>query len=208
MAPDPTETHGPDIGRQQLGSVYAKAFLGAMETAGKTDEMMAELGQLIEEVLDRFPELDATLSSLRVSAGEKAELLDRVLGSRVSDPLLSFLKVVCSHQRLDCLREIYREAHKRLNQQRGVVDVQVTTAQPIDDELAGQISNAMQKTLGRKVHLLRTTNPDVIGGMVVRVGDRVFDGSVANQLQRLREETLEKTIQEMRNAGERFVVAD
>ena len=70
MVDDSTQTHGPDIGRQQLGAVYAKAFLGAMEKASATDQMMAELDALIREILDQYPGLDATLSSLRLSASE------------------------------------------------------------------------------------------------------------------------------------------
>ena len=208
MVDDSTQTHGPDIGRQQLGAVYAKAFLGAMEKANATDQMMAELDVLIREILDRYPGFDATLSSLRLSAKEKAAVLDRVLGGRVSEPLMSFLKVVNAHSRLDCLREIYREARRQLNDQRGIVDVHLTTAVPVQDELAGQISDVLRTTLGRDVHLLQAIDPDVIGGMLIRVGDKVFDSSVVNQLKQLREETLEKTIQEMRNASARFIAAE
>ena len=208
MVDDSTQTHGPDIGRQQLGAVYAKAFLGAMEKAGVTDQMMAELDSLIREVLDKHPGFDATLSSLRLSADEKAAVLDRVLGSQVSEPLMSFLKVVNAHNRLDCLRDICREARKQLNDQRGVVDVYLTTAVPVSDELAGQITETLQSTLGRQVHLVPSIDPEVIGGMLIRVGDKVFDSSVVNQLQQLREETLEKTIQAMRSASERFVAAE
>ena len=208
MVNESAETHGPDIGRQQLGAVYAKAFLGAMEKAGATDLMMAELDVLIREILDRYPGFDATLSSLRLSAKEKAAVLDRVLGGQVSEPLMSFLKVVNAHSRLDCLREIHQEARRQLNDQRGIVDVHLTTAVPVDDELAGQISAVLRTTLGRDVHLLQATDPDVIGGMLIRVGDKVFDSSVVNQLKQLREETLEKTIQAMRNASARFVAAE
>jgi F-type H+-transporting ATPase subunit delta len=179
-----------------------------MDKAGTTDEMMAEFKALIKEVLDPFPQLDAALSSLRVSAQDKAQLLDRVLGSQVSESMMSFLQIVCAHHRLDCLRDIYREAERQLNEKRGVVDVQVTTAVPVSAELVGQISEALQKSLGHEVHLLQAVNPDVIGGMVIRVGDKVFDSSVTNRLRQLRAETLEKTIQEMRSAGERFVAAD
>ncbi len=208
MGSDRSERRGADIGRQQLGRVYAKAFLGAMEKSGVTDQCMAEFDSLIHDVLDRFPALDATLSSPRVSVEEKNSLLDRVFGAKMSDSLLTFLKVVAGRGRLDCLREIHDQARRQLNEQRGLVEVHLTTVEPVSSALGAQIADALQSSLGRKVQLRQSTDPDLIGGMVVRVGDKVFDGSVVNQLARLRAETLEKTVQEMRNAADRFAAAD
>ncbi len=208
MGSDRSAQGGADIGRQQLGSVYAKAFLGAMENSGVTDECMAEFDSLIHDVLDRFPALDATLSSPRLSGKEKNSLLDRVFGAKMSDSLLTFLKVVAGRGRLDCLREIHDQARRQLNEQRGLVEVHLTTAEPVSSALGVQIADALQSSLGRQVQLRQSTDPDLIGGMVVRVGDKVFDGSVVNQLARLRAETLEKTVQEMRNAADRFAAAD
>jgi F-type H+-transporting ATPase subunit delta len=208
MVDDSTRTHGPDIGRQRLGTIYATAFLDAMDKSGQTEAMMEELDALVRDVLDKHPELGTLLSSLRLSLDEKASLLDRVLGAHVSESLMSFLKVVNNHHRLDCLRDIHREVRKQFNDRRGVVDAHVTTAVPVQDDLAGRITEALQAVLGRQVQLVRAVNPEVIGGMLIRVGDKVFDGSVVNQLKRLREEVLKKTMQELQGASERFVAAE
>lgn len=186
------------MGQARGAAVYAAAFLGAMEKTGVTDAMMAEFASLVHQVLDRFPSFEAALGSLRIGEEEKAALLDRVLGPQLSPPLMTFLKVVNRHGRLSFLREILRQARQQLNERRGVVDVQVTTAVALRSELAQQISHVLQTASGRRINLLQAVKPDVLGGLIVRVGDKVFDGSVMNRLWRLRAETLEKTVRQMR----------
>lgn len=197
-----------DIGRQQVGAIYAKALLGATEKTASTDDVLVEFGSLVHDVLDRFPGLDSTLSSPRVPVEGKTRLLDHVFSSRMSELLLTFLKVVCAHGRLDCLREIYQAALKQVHELRGLIEVQLTTAAPLDRPLVGQITDVLQQSLGRQVLLRETYDADLIGGLVVRVGDKIYDGSVANRLAQLRAEALDRTVQEIRAAAARFTSGD
>jgi F-type H+-transporting ATPase subunit delta len=199
-------TRTADIGRQQVGAVYARALLASAEKLGSTDDVISELEAVISELLERFPRLDATLSSQRLSAAEKSAMIDHLLGPRVSDLLLRFLKVVCAHGRLDCLREISREARRLLNDRRGVKHVRLVTASPIGDDLAGQVAERLRSWLGSDVQLARFVDESLIGGVVIRIGDKVYDGSVANRLNQVRSEALEKTVQQMRGVTERFAV--
>jgi F-type H+-transporting ATPase subunit delta len=208
MPEDSKKNSVGDIGRQQVGTIYAKALLGATEKTASTDDVLVEFGSLVHDALDRFPGLDDTLSSPRVPAEEKTLLLDRVFGTRMSESLLIFLKVVCAHGRLDCLREIYQSALRQVNELRGLIEVQLTTAEPVDRLLVGQITDVLQKSLGRQVLLRETYDADLIGGMVVRVGDKIYDGSVANRLAQLRTEALDRTVQEIRGATARFTSGD
>src|SRR5688500_16298164 len=104
-----------DSGHQHLGSVYAKALLGAAESAGQSQQVLEELESLVADVLDKLPQLDAAFASPRLSAEEKSALIDRSFGGRVSKTLLHFLKVVARHGRLDTLRAILQAARKLYN---------------------------------------------------------------------------------------------
>ena len=197
-----------DIGRQQVGAVYAKALLGTAEKQEATDHVISELEAVVSELLERFPRFDETLSSPRLSADEKSRMIDSVLGPRVSELLSRFLKVVCAHGRLDCLREISLEARRQVNDRRGVKQVQVVTAAPVGDDLVGQISERLRQLLGCEVQLQQSVDEGLIGGLVIRIGDKVYDGSVANQLNQVRAEALDKTTQQMRSVADRFAVAN
>src|SRR5689334_22974379 len=95
---------GFDPGREHLGEVYAQALLGAAEKAGVTEGVVAELGSFVEDVLDKLPQIKATLFSLRVTPQEKAAILDKAFGGKMSVQLLNFLKVLARHQRMDAVR--------------------------------------------------------------------------------------------------------
>ena len=207
MANDENKSSDMDISRQQLGSTYAKSLLGASEKAGNSDQVVDELGSLVEDLFDKVDGLESTLSSPRLSEEEKLGILDRVLGDRSSADLLTFLKVVCQHGRLDCLRQIYSAARVELNRMRGRIEVQVTTAETIDSALSDRIAEVLRGALKKDVQLRCDVNADIVGGLVVRVGDTVYDGSVSNKMARLREETIQKTVQQIREASDRFATS-
>ncbi len=193
-----------DTARQRVGTVYAKALLGAAEKAGQTDSVLAELESLVTDVLDKLTEFDEALRTPRISHDEKVRLLDRVFGGKMSPLLLNFLKVVSQHERLDCLRAIERAAHTLYNQLRKRVEVLVESATPISNQLQYTIASRLKQVLGRDVVLQADVNPDLLGGLVVRVGDTVYDGSLAGKLKQMQTVTLDKTTETIRESLERF----
>jgi len=196
-----------DSEQQHLGDVYAKALLGASEKAGNTDQVLEEFDSFIDDVLDKLPRLDATLASPRTPLEAKLAMLDKAIGGKVSVTLLNFLKVVCKHRRFDVVRAMRQAAHELYNELTGHVDVRIRTAAPLSDQLCERVAGRLETVLGKKVNLAAETDDDVIGGIVVRVGDTVYDGSVAGRLDRLRDEAVQKTSRAVLESLERFEVA-
>src|SRR5689334_4030481 len=97
-----------DAGRQHLGSVYAKALLGAAQDAGQVNGVLEELESLEGDVFKRLPALRLTLTSPRVSVEEKIALIDKAFKGKMSEVLLNFLKVTARHDRLSCLPDVLR----------------------------------------------------------------------------------------------------
>lgn len=188
----------------RVAGVYAKAYLGASEAAGQTDALVAELDSLVVDVLDKLPSLDAVLSSLVISAEEHQRLIDRALGGKASPILLNFLKVLAAHARLSILREIRLAVHAQYDELRGRVRVRVSTAAPIDDQLAARIAQTVQAALGGEPILERTTDPSLIGGLVLRIGDTVYDASVSTQLAQMRTQMINRSIHEIQSRRDRF----
>ena len=197
-----------DSGHQHLGTVYGKALLGAAEKIGQTETVLAEFESLVGDVLDKLPQLEALLSAPRVSHEEKLALLDRTFGGKMSPVMLSFLKVVSSHGRLDTLRAILRASQQLYNKMRNRVEVLVETAAPLNNQLQSAINNRLTQVLGREVVLSTDVNPDLLGGLVVRIGDTVYDGSLAGRLNQMRTVTLEHTTQAIRQSADRFALSD
>lgn len=206
MAGNRAESDKMDAGRQHLGTVYAKALLGAAEKAGQADQVVDELESLVADVLEKQPKIDAIFSSARLSHEERLPILEKAFRGKLSPTLMTFLKVVSKHGRLGALRAIARAARKQLNTARGRVEVLVETAHPLSNPLRDRITSRLSEVLGKQVILTTRINHELLGGLVVRVGDTVYDASLAASLKRMEQVTLEHTKQAIRQSLERFAM--
>jgi F-type H+-transporting ATPase subunit delta len=187
-----------------VAQVYAKALIEAAEASGQTDAVVEQLDSLVDDVLDQHADLETLFASALVSEEEKTSILDRVFGAQALPLVLNFLKVLARRERLDCVRAVQQQARKIYNEMRGHVAVQVRTAAPIDSNIERLISDGVKEELGLTAQLETTTEPELIGGVVLRIGDKVFDGSVATQLRRARGEMIRRSIHEIQSGRDRF----
>lgn len=206
--PDPADnanSGGPiNVAAQQVAKIYAKALLGAAEKSGATASLMTEFDALVSEVLLKFPQLETVLGSALIKHEEKLGILDRTFGGRLSPTLLNFLKVLSGHGRLDLVRDIHREAHVLYDEMRGRTHVHIRSAAPLDKSVTQNMFKILQSKLGGQPELDTTVDPDLIGGVVVRVGDMVFDGSVVRQLEQVREQMIHRSVHEIQSRRDRF----
>lgn len=191
-----------DVGAYHVGMVYGKALLAATEKAGNTDEVLDELDQLID-LLVKQPKVDEIMKSGMISNDDKVAMVDRVLAGRVTPLFLNFVKVVASHGRGGFLRAIRKAVRDLRDKEHGRIRVQVTTATPLDGELTERIQNQLKGMLGGEPVLAKKVDPDLIGGLVFRVGDTVYDGSVATRLNRLRNQMIDRSIHEIQRRRDR-----
>jgi F-type H+-transporting ATPase subunit delta len=195
-------SHAVDIGRQQVGIVYAKALLGAAKA--DAGSILEELGAIVNDVLTTHPKFREVIESPRIPSDDKIGILDRTFGGKVSPTLLKFLKVVAEHERLDCLDAIFQETRKRYNEEQRVVQVIATTAHPVDSNTEKMIHDDLTQRLNAKIDMEMRVDPSIIGGLVVRVGDKVYDGSVSEKLNSLRKGAVENAVSKMRGATDSF----
>jgi len=193
-----------DTGAQRLANIFAKAFLGASEKAGETDRMVEEFDSLVRDVLDRFPQFETLLTTGRLTSDKRVEIIDQVFGGQASPLVLSFLKVLAEHQRLQHLRAIGRAIRDQYTALRQRVRVEISTAAPLQDGQLGRLTDELRGMLGAEPEVHHSVSPDLIGGLVVRVGDTVYDGSVLTQLNRLREQIIDRSVHEIQSRRDRF----
>lgn len=193
-----------DAGRQHLGLVYAKALLGAAEKVNQVDRVLEELESVVDVVFAKLPQMFAILSAERVEFEKKEQLLDKAFKGKMSPVLLNSLKVIGKHNRLDCLKAVAVAARQLFNDARGRVAVQVRTAQALSADLQKSISAALKQRLGKDIDLQLQVRPEILGGLVVRVGDTLFDGSLVTKLEKMRVAAIADTVATMRGAVDRF----
>ena len=198
-------SHTFDPGQEQVGTVYAKALVAAAEKAGQSDQVVEELEEIVTEVFDKLPQVAAALTSPRLKHEEKLLMLDKAFGGKVSTTTLHFLKVLSRHGRMGSIRATARSARKLLNESRNRVEVEVRTAAPLSNPLREAISTKLAAMLGREVVLSTTVDPELLGGVVVRVGDTLYDGSLSNKLLSMRTQAIERTAARFRDSLNKFV---
>jgi len=193
-----------DVGVEHIADVYAKALLEAAENAAVTAAVLDEFDALVRDVLEPNPKLREILGSALISHDEKCGIIDRLFGPRFSPLFVRFLKVVSNHGRLDCLAAIHRRTRLLYDELRGRVEVELTTASPLSDALARQVSDNLRTFIGGEPVVRTAVDPELIGGVVLRIGDTVYDGSVANQLNSIRQQMIDRSAHEIQSRRNRF----
>ena len=174
-----------DSEEEHVGEVYAKALLGVARKATNTDQVLEQFQSVVEEVLVKHPKLEAALNSPKLSLEQKEALLEKILGAQVDPLVLKFLKVLCRRQRLNFVRGIQRSVTDLRDVELGRLRVIVTSALALSDTECDGIRIQLTTKLNREVSLVTRVDPSIMGGLVLRIGDTVFDGSVAGKFEQL-----------------------
>ena len=169
-----------------LARRYARALVGLAQSPAQKDKLAKDLDAFA--ALARSPDGDGVpvltvLSSERFPSADRKRLLDAFLKRLGADPLLGkFLQYVLERGRMEGLPEIAR-AYRRLA---GRIDAQITSAAPLPPEALAKIKQALERATGKQVIATTAVDPDLIGGVVAKVGSTVIDGSVRSQLAQLK----------------------
>ncbi|MFQ5351199.1 MAG: ATP synthase F1 subunit delta [Thermoanaerobaculia bacterium] len=186
------------LDEQQLAvaGVYARALLALAMDRDEADQVEGELGE-VAGLLGANPELDSYLSSPLVDEEGRAAAIEKAFRQRASELVVNTLQVMNGKGRLGLLRAL-AEAYRLENEhRRGEVDVEVTTAVELSDDLRRRIAVAASRYAGRTARLIERVDPELLGGLVLRIGDRKIDSSLARQIHDAREGLFERASQEL-----------
>ena len=168
-----------------LANRYARALVEVVTKPGAAGAPEAVIGQLaaFQDVFRGSVELRNVLLSPAVPPAKKKAII-AALGSRVElgQVAKNFLYVVADHRRLSLLGEMLAAVQSLLDEQRGIVRAEVTTAQPAGDEDQSTLTARLTEKTGHSVQSRFQTDPGLLGGAVVRIGSTIYDGSVRGQL--------------------------
>lgn len=172
---------------------YAEALYAIAEKHGKADAFAASLSE-IGEMLDADPSIGAFLQTPKVDLVSKKKALRSAFTGRVDALVLNFLLVVLEKRRQRLISEIAREFGAILDEKSGRLHVNVTLAHAADDATQQTITKELSRILGRTAIPHITVDPKIVGGIVVRYGDHILDGSVRRRLAGLRNRLYEAAV--------------
>ena len=171
-----------------LARRYAKAIFDIGSQQGGLDKIGQDL-RTLAKAMKESPELEQTLSSPAIRRSDRRKVVDAVMQRLgVVSTTRNTVYLLLDGERLGSLPAISREVDRMIEEQAGRVAAEVISAKPLDPSQLSQITAALEKLSGKKVSVSSRQDPDLLGGVVAKVGDTVYDGSLRTQLRNIRDE--------------------
>jgi F-type H+-transporting ATPase subunit delta len=171
---------------EEIAQVYARSLFEVAEERDRIDVVRDQLGQFTD-ALAESRELELFFFSPYFSTEEKKEGLDKAVEG-ADEIVRNFLAVLIENHRMPALMRVRREYERLWQEANKMLPVQVTSAVALDEAVTRQIGEEIGRQTGRRVELTTTVDPDVLGGIVLRVGNSILDASIRTRLERLRKQ--------------------
>lgn len=192
-----------DPSAKAVARVYVTAFLDAA-SGDQQANLLEELTSFYDDVLLRNSEFAKLLTSELISTDEKLGVIERVVKPRASTLFTNFLMVLAKHGRLELLPLILTQSWTESERRAGKSRVQVRSAVVLSPEQLDRIKNRLQDALSSEPILMPTVDQELLGGLVIQVGDTVYDGSLRTRLRVLEQRLRERYLNEIQSGRDRF----
>ncbi len=169
----------------KLARVYATA-LHNLALENKQEEQVKQDMETVARLIADSRDFEVVLKSPVIKADKKQNIIAELFKDSVTELTLNFLNLVVKHGREQGLAAIAQAYTTIYLQHKGVLEGSVTSAKELDAKTLAAIEKAVVEQVGKPVQLKVNTNPHIIGGLILRVGDKQYNGSIASELQRLR----------------------
>jgi len=171
---------------EEIAQVYARSLFEVAKEHDKLDVVRDQLGQIADAVAEQH-DLQVFFFSPYFSSDEKVDGLKRALEDP-DEAVLNFLELLIEKHRMPALFRIRREFEALWEEENRLLPVQVTSAIELDESTVRQIGDAIGEQTGRRIELTSEVDPDILGGIVLRVGNSILDASIRNRLEKLRKQ--------------------
>jgi F-type H+-transporting ATPase subunit delta len=171
----------------RLAGKYGTALFRTAKRINQVERISHDL-EVISELVGKSPLLKNFLESPQILEKEKKELISTTFKDLIPEALFSFLMLVVSKHRIQYLIPIASEFGRLVKEDQGIVEARLIAARIIDQKLVEEIRQELEKSTDKKVEIKIEIDPDLIGGIVIILGDRIIDRSIRYQLNQLKEQ--------------------
>ena len=171
---------------EEIAAVYARSLFEVAPEQNKLDTVREQVGAFAD-ALDETRELQVFFFSPYFSTQEKQDGLGRAV-TDADDTVVNFLKLLIENHRMPVIFRVRREFDRLWQEENKLLPVQVTSAVALDQATVKHIGDRIAEQTNRKVELSSNVDPEILGGIVVRVGNSVLDASIRSRLEKLRKQ--------------------
>lgn len=191
QAHEPVATAAFDEKATELARTYGDALINAAQNAGNAEEILVELEAIRDFVLKKYPTFAVMMASPLRSLADKDAIIVKTFEGKALPTSVNFLRVLNRKGRLDILGSVLKSARETWERRQNRRKVSVRSAVALSQGQLDALTQRLQSSLQATPVIAAEVDPGLIGGLVVQVGDVVFDGSVRNRLEQLRNRLIE-----------------
>jgi F-type H+-transporting ATPase subunit delta len=163
---------------------YARALFDVVSENQTVDITETELVN-IARIVEQNEELRQLLTHPKITLQDKKQMMNELFGGNVSETTMNFVNLILDRGREEDLADIMKDFTEFANEARGIVDAVVTTAKPLTEEEINKVAEQFGQKVNKTLRVTTEVDPSIVGGIIVRIGDRLYDGSIKGKLNRL-----------------------
>lgn len=170
-----------------VSKTYSEALFEVALEEGMIDRFLDEIN-FVADSLKEFPEFQNIIKSPTINKNEKKNIISDVFKEKLSQEMLNFLKIIIDKSRGNSIEAIREDFKAKVNNHKGIVDAVAITAIPMSKEDSDKLINKLSGITGKTINLTNEIDKSIIGGVMVKIGDKVIDGTLKGKLDNIKEE--------------------
>lgn len=168
---------------------YSNSLMKLTTTHAQIEEFLNDF-QHLSQLLDQHPKLTLFLASPIFSDAAKKELLMKLFEKKINNNLLHFLFLLIDKKRMPFLKEISQEYSLLAKEKLKIEEVQIITAVPLENKVQEQLKKQLERFLQKRIEMQAQVAPEIIGGAIFIIGQKIIDHSIKNRLTKIKEDLL------------------
>ena len=165
-----------------VSTTYSEAIFDVALEMGCLDDIQREFG-FFTKTLVEYPEYFEIIKSPKINISEKKQVIQETFDNQISQTLLNFLKIIIDKKRGSDILEIKKDFDRRVDLHHNVVKATVESVVPLSEEQLNALQAKLNGMTGKKVEIVTLVKPELLGGVLVKMGDQIIDGSVKFKLE-------------------------
>jgi F-type H+-transporting ATPase subunit delta len=170
----------------KVAKIYSQALFELGDEKRSLREIKKELNEFVD-FINTYTDLKKILFHPRVLAEDKKNIIKRIFSSDISTTVLNFLNILIDKRREKYIELIVREFNKMVNIREGILEVELVSAIDVPDDLKERLRDKLKGFLNKEIIFKDRLEPSIIGGLILKIGDQVIDGSIRHSLNFLKE---------------------
>ena len=174
---------------QTLAERYTKALWEISEERNEVEKFSKELSE-VTDIISQNPDIESFFVSPIIKIEDKKEILQKSFKEKVDEEIYNFLCLLLDKNRIFLLSSIRNLFEQKVAEKQNILNVEAKTVIPLDENMKAQLSGKLEKITGKHINIINITDESIIGGVVLRFGSNVIDGSIQTQLKSIQKQLI------------------